>query len=660
MPVTVVPVPLTRWKGRAVALILAMCAGCGEPSGPEASGVIVTVSTSRSTAAPGEGILVTVRAEPVGSHTVRWITIFTTGLVELRDSMPVTGPGPHELVRTITLPLRPLTGVLTITGSASAGAGTVSDQETVDVSDGVAPTIALFRAEPLPAQPGDSTHFNYDVGDAVGVSRITLRVHTAFSAEREITFNPTVLRASGILKILVPNDIFFGPRATAILTVSDESGQFREASVSYDIQDTRPPSVRLVLGGLHADQTIGTGETIQIIAEATDNHQLKYIGYEGGGRRDSVAVNGGSAASRAFPVVIQPAWRQRRPVFSVFARDVSENVTPVSHESVASLPVFDWTEYPKTITPFPNEPTPVDIAWDSRRNVVYQLRSDLDRGINSVIDVIRIPSGLVESTIAVGGRASGLSLTTSGDSLITTLYDDKALGIVDLTRPQRTTAILPLQHIDPDRRPGTARVAGSHVFVPVIHGLYHGRLLDVNLATGTQTIRADIGGTADLTQYPVLLSLSGGRLLLHRESDGYSKNDTFLYDSSPDTFAPITPLPPVGYFGSRQFTLSPSGRMLFGNKVLERDFTGTDTLAVQDWIGEYASALSIDGQAAYLATWYGYAKVRISDGFILEQVKLEMQPHRFLMLPSGNTLVAVGFLPGTNKGEFSLMVIDLR
>src|SRR5688500_3309165 len=160
MPVTVVPVPLTRWKGRAVALILAMCAGCGEPAGPEASGVIVTVSTSRSTAAPGEGILVTVRAEPVGSHTVRWITIFTTGLVELRDSMPVTGPGPHELVRTITLPLRPLTGVLTITGSASAGAGTVSDQETVDVSDGVAPTIALFRqsrCRPNPATARTST-----------------------------------------------------------------------------------------------------------------------------------------------------------------------------------------------------------------------------------------------------------------------------------------------------------------------------------------------------------------------------------------------------------------------------------------------------------------------------------------------------------------------
>ncbi len=660
MPAASIRLPVRSWKALAAGITLAVGVGCGgNASGPAASGLTVTVVTSRPTAAPGEAILVTVRAEPTGSSPVRWITLSTSGLVELHDSIAITGSGPQELVRTVTLPLRPITGTLTIKGSASVGAKSVSDQETVEVFDGAAPSIALFRAEPVPAQPGDSTHFNYDVGDAVGVSRITVRVHTAFSAERTIIFNPPISRATGILKIKVPNDVSFGPRATAILTVYDESGQFREASVSYDIQDTRPPAARLVLGGLHADETIGTGETIQIIVEASDNHQLKYIGYEGGGRRDSVAVNGGSVASRSFPVVIQAAWRQRRPVFSVWARDVSENLTPVSYESVGTLPVFDWTEHPKTIIPFPNEPTPVDLVWDSRRSVIYQLRSDLDRGINSVIDVILLPAGTVAGSIPVGGRAAGLSLTASGDSLITTLHDDRALGIVDLTRQQRTLARLPLQHIDADRRPGTARVSGSHVFVPVIHGLYHGHLLDVSLATGTQQIRSDIGGTADLTQYPVLLPLPGGRLLLLRETEGYANNDSYVYDSSSDTFALIPPLPPIGYIGSLQFSLSASGRMLFGNKVLESDFTGTDTLAVQDWIGGFASALSPDGQTAYLATGYGYWKVRISDGYILEQVKLS-QPLQLLLLPGGETLIAIAFLPGTNKGEYCLTVIDVR
>ena len=661
MPAAVIPVPVGSWKALAAGFLVAASAGCGgDASGPGAAGVNVTVLTSRPTAAPGEAILVTVRAEPTGSSPVRWITLSTSGLVEVHDSIAITAPGPQELVRTVTLPLRPISGTLTITGSANAGAKSVSDQETVDVFDGVAPNIVAFKVEPVPAQPGDSTHFNYDVGDVVGVSRITFRVHTAFALERTITFNPPVLRATGIMKMTVPNDILFGPRATGIMTVYDESGNFREASSSYDIQDTRPPAARLVLGGLHADGTIGTGETIQIIAEVTDNHQLKYIGYEGGGRRDSVAVNGGSSASRSFPVVIKPEWRQRRPAFSVWARDVSENLTPVGHGASEVLPVYDWTDHPKRVIPFPNEPTPVDLVWDARRSVVYQLRTDLDRGINSVIDVIHIPSGSVISAIPVGPSAQGLSLTASGDSLVTTLTDTKALGVVDLTKPQRTLAILPLQHVDPDRYLGTARVAGSHAFVPVIHGLYHGRLLDVNLATGTQVIRADIAGSADLTQYPLLLPLTSGRLLLHRATEGFANNDTFLYDSSLDTFAPLTPLPAVGFIGPSQFTLGASGRMLFGNKVLESDFTGTDTLAVQDWIGGFASALSLDGQTAYLAVGYGYWKVRVSDGFILEQVKLDMQPERFLMLPDGNTLIAVGFLPGTNKGEYCVMVIDIR
>ena len=98
----------------------------------------------------------------------------------------------------------------------------------------------------------------------------------------------------------------------------------------------------------------------------------------------------------------------------MWARDVSENLTPVGGDAGGILPVFDWTEHPKTIIPFPNEPTTVDILFDAKRSVVYQLRSDLDRGINSVIDVVVIPSGIVNGSIPVGGRAAGLSLTERG------------------------------------------------------------------------------------------------------------------------------------------------------------------------------------------------------------------------------------------------------
>jgi hypothetical protein len=76
----------------------------------------------------------------------------------------------------------------------------------------------------------------------------------------------------------------------------------------------------------------------------------------------------------------------------------------------------------------------------------------------------------------------------------------------------------------------------------------------------------------------------------------------------------------------------------------------------QDWSNEYANAaaaaLSPDGLSVYLSTRYGYQKVRLSDGFLLEQVKLEMTPLYLFAVADGSRLIAVG--------ESSVMVIDLR
>jgi hypothetical protein len=52
--------------------------------------------------------------------------------------------------------------------------------------------------------------------------------------------------------------------------------------------------------------------------------------------------------------------------------------------------------------------------------------------------------------------------------------------------------------------------------------------------------------------------------------------------------------------------------------------------------------------------------VRISDGRLLEQVKLGTMPGELVASPDGNTLVAVSYLPGTITGEFAVMIIDLR
>lgn len=152
--------------------------------------------------------------------------------------------------------------------------------------------------------------------------------------------------------------------------------------------------------------------------------------------------------------------------------------------------------------------------------------------------------------------------------------------------------------------------------------------------------------------------MSEGRLLLNREVESYLFNDTFLYSVASDAFSAVPTLPPVS--GYRRYSTSPSGRFMLGDRLFSATFAEIDSIGTQDWVGQFASALSVDGESAYLSTQYGYKKIRLSDEFVLEQVKLEMIPFQFLLLPTGNTLLAIGHLPGTNKSEYCVMVIDLR
>ena len=82
-------------------------------------------------------------------------------------------------------------------------------------------------------------------------------------------------------------------------------------------------------------------------------------------------------------------------------------------------------------------------------------------------------------------------------------------------------------------------------------------------------------------------------------------------------------------------------------------------MATQDWRGG-AAALSPDGSAVYLATSYGYEKIRLSDGRILEQVKLGTTPRLMTVSPDGSRLIVVASRPGNSNGELAIIFVDLR
>jgi hypothetical protein len=94
---------------------------------------------------------------------------------------------------------------------------------------------------------------------------------------------------------------------------------------------------------------------------------------------------------------------------------------------------------------------------------------------------------------------------------------------------------------------------------------------------------------------------------------------------------------------------------MMGSTVFGAAFDSVTTVATDDWGSERNSgafALSPDGQFVYLSTLYGYQKVRLSDGQVIEEVRMPNQPTYLFAASDGTKLIAVT--------EKSVMTVDLR
>ncbi len=566
--------------------------------------------------------------------------------------------------------LLPLCAVLTL---ADCGSEKASGPEPVVARDTVPPVLVWFIGPQGAVTPGDTIMYRYLARDAVGVTRATLRFSGAFGGEITVEFPDAPKDLNGWFQVYVPDGLPTGAFATATLIVADAAGETAGASQTIRIEDARPPTVTLELRGLHPARNnsspdfIGTAEILELFIKGHDNGRLSYIGFEGGGLRDSVRA-AWTDDSHTFRVTVPQSWRMERPVLTAWARDEGGNAAGVTQQNTFEIPVFDWVDHPIQTTGLTNDAFPVQVLWDPRRNVVYVLRNNPDgTGSNSRVEIIDMFSGAPGTAVPLPVYPHSFAFTASGDSLVVTLPDARALGVIDLRQAVRSTVVVPLQIptemselLGPvNRQPLNVQAAGSHVFVALVHGLFASRLLDINLATGAQVIRSDLAGTADVAQRPGFFRLEDGRLLLVPESFVSFPDQRFIYAAGIDGFTTTSRLRPAG---ASQFSSSPSGHIMLGGTVFDASLDSVTTVSTRDWKENYGlvAALSPDGSAVYTSTFYGYQKVRLSDGFVLEQVNLGTVPQFLLPLPDGSRLIAVGGLPGTNKGEHAVMIVALR
>lgn len=537
------------------------------------------------------------------------------------------------------------------------------------VGDTTPPVLIWFNGPLSAVTPGDTIVFRYRARDNEGIAHAVLRLSGSVEGEFHYEYPEALKEVEGWFEVYLPNGIPHQSTAMATLIVSDSAGEKAGGSYSVRFEDARRPTATMEFVGLPRDSgaTIRTGATLHVRVQGHDNGRLSYIGFSGGGLRDSVRA-AWTDDSRTFAVTIPDRWRMERPVLTGWARDEAGNMSVDSEGNVREVPVFDWVDHPIQTTPLANDGAPLGITWDARRNVVYVLYGNsAGTGSNSRIEVISANGGARGTPIPLPVYPEAFAFTASGDSLVVTLPDARALGVVDLLPATRSAVVVPLQ-IATDtsellgpftRVPRSVQVSGSHVFVSLVHGLFPSRLLDVNLGSATQVIRSDLGGSPDVAQNPAFFRLHDGRLLLGPDSYTSFPPDRFLYQPGSNSFTRTLKLRPAG---ATQFSASPSGHVMLGPTVFNAAFDSVASVSTRDWNENYqlAAALSADGTAVYTATFYGYQKVRLSDGYVLEQVRLEMIPFRLASLADGSRLIAVGGLPGSNKGDWAVMIIDLR
>ena len=532
---------------------------------------------------------------------------------------------------------------------AGCGAEKVAGPPPVAV-DSAPPVILHFIGPDEAINPGGEFEIRFQARDAFGIKSATLILHGAFADTVSGEFEEIPKELEAYAVVYVPRGAPIDVPVIATLTVADEAGHQAHAETRIYLRDGRPPLVRLDLGGLHADGTIRTGETLDIYINAEDNHRLKFIGYEGGGLRDSVPSTS-VGDSHTFRLTVPVSWVTNRPLLKPWARDSSGNTTDVTNNSARHVAVYNWVDRAVTTTLLQTEDR-APVLWDAKRSTVYRLRYNPEAANSTRIDGVVVSSGAYLPPVTLPGSPHDFAFSATGDSLVVLFVPDglPTLGIVNLLSPDRSTSTVPLAYdFTQPRGPYGAHAAGGRFFVALVSGQFGSRLLDINFGTGAQVIRTDLDGSAEVPNYPSLLPLPDGRLVVGHSGDGpsYPPDYRFIYSPSSNTFTPTLQLRSVP---SRNYSASPSGRFMMGNTVYGAAFDSVTTVVTQDWNG--AMALSPDGQSVYLATLYGYEKVRVSDGAVLEQVRLTELPLYLFAVADGSKLIAVG--------ASSVMVVDLR
>ena len=502
------------------------------------------------------------------------------------------------------------------------------------------PVISEFSVTPnTNLQPGDAVTVSYVITSETGLVGSVVHASGSFTATDSLGHDGLLSVARTVRLVIPGSAMLTAPLQITVDAYSQSGGHARAVATPITLIDRIPPTVSVRL--LSTNSYFVPNDSVSFAIDASDNGQLKWVGYQLGSVADSEMVNA-STTSWTVKVALPPGSNGSVSL-TAFATDGGQQR---SAGGPLSFNVINAVRRP--VTSSITTADVKDVAYDAKRGVLYLSQPSVPR-----IGVLSLATMTFGTPINATSVTAGLDLTLSGDTLLVSLRRAAQLGVIDLRQasPSITPVSLAVGNLlNPG--PDNLRVLSNSkaIITLTFDGSgYGGQVMEYDLTTGVAKLRTEVGYYGNVTEAAPLARSADRKKMVMLIDDSCCPEGAQVYDAMTDTFSGMkgtvsTYFPSVSADGT-------GAEFLLANSVYRNDLSLAAQLSPSDF--SYGpTALSSDGTTAYLGTTFGYDKVRVSDGAVLERVVLPATPNRFLLLPDSQTLIAVG--------GGAVMAVDLR
>lgn len=515
------------------------------------------------------------------------------------------------------------------------------------------PSITNFSLQPASGiiEPGDTLTIAYTATAEAGLWQSLVAVTGACDTAQYVPGHLGTTATTSVRVRLTSSCALGQPLSVSVLLMDAALKVTSAGAVAaLTVQDLTPPVLDITfgLGGLDrvAAGDYFVGDTLTFTPYVSENHRLRTILWEvqPAGVTDSATPLPSSVSIPVLRLPIRSEWGSAVQL-AFRARDEAGNTGPVVTINTDSLRLYPDVPRPTAWRIAPGDTR--DVLPDSRRGVFYLLLANQRQLLT-----FSLADASLLGTLNLPGYSGSFDFTPSGDSLLLAYHDRPALGVLDLTGAVPQLGLHPLagldtahgQYVDAVRTTANGK-AFLHLMGPT---LAQARLLELDLATGVETLRLDAGNNGQV-QNSIERSPGHGFLVT---GDGVAVAQ--LYSAATNQFGPLTPLSiPTGVFGS-----STDGQVhAAGLQILDANLQLVRRVRATFGGGVPPSFLAPNGQHLYYVESRGLIRTRVSDGAVVERSRLPIQVERIRVSDDGQWAVYHG-LPGHPSGQVG--VIDLR